>query len=339
MLRSSKLSFPLLLIIGISCSIIKDSDIASLDEFNKLKLTSFDIIENDGNVSTYHAALKYDSVQNFTTLSAFGSYHITRLVAYSLPSLGGRKLQVLGNNITGQNYSNTIRVYYRSDGKPYRLEILAGAKDSVVAFYRFLYYSSGQLASLTTNINPIDDKPSILHTKDTLFYSSTSTSSSANNLSGITRRAGSGPVAFSIQYANCTNCGGSGINQFSPTGANGQDSYQIQSGSNCNNEGGAAYSCGTLQYNIQNPNGPYPQVQIQVLQSLGKTSEIDLTDLYNRGDFYYFHPLMILKDVIPQGDAFLWIYACDWWKYYSTNGTNQNNNSNFGATVRLNYGK
>lgn len=338
MLRLSKLSFPLVLIIGISCSIIKDSDVSSLDQFNKLKLTSFDIVENDGNISDYHASLKYDSVENFDTQSKFGNYHITRLVGYSLPTLGGRKLQILGNNISGQNYSNTIRIYYRSDGKPYRLEIFAGAKDSVVAYYRFLYYSSGQLASLTTDINPIDDKPSILHTKDTLFYSSTSTSSTANNLTGVTRRAGSGPVPFSIQYSNCTSCGGSGIVSFSATGSVGLDSYQIQSGSNCNNEGGNSYGCGSLQYQIQNPNGPYPQVQIQVLQSLGKTSEIDLTDLYNRGDFYYFHPLMILKDVIPQGDVFLWIYACDWWKY-STAGTSTQNNSNFGATVRLNYGK
>lgn len=337
MLRTNKFAFPLLLTIGMSCSIIKDSDVTSLDQFNKLKLTSFDIVENDGNVSTYHASLKYDSVENFNTLSRFGNYHITRLVGYSLPWLGGRKLQMLGNNIPGQNYSNTVRVYYRSDGKPYRLEIHAGSKDSVVAYYRFLYYSSGQLASLTTDINPIDSKPSILHTKDTLFYSSTSTSSSANNLTGITRRAGSGPVSFSIQYASCTSCGGSGIVSFSPTGNIGQDSYQFQNGG-CNNDNNDPYACGSLTYQVQNPTGAYPQVQIQVYQSLGKTSEIDLTDYYNRGDFYYFHPLMILKDVIPQGDAFLWIYACDWWKYSLAGTTNQNNN-NYGATVRLNYGE
>jgi len=337
MLRQSKLGFPLLLIIGISCSIIKDTDVTTIDQFNKLKLTSFDIVENDGNVSTYHASLKYDSVQNFNTDPRFGNYHITRLVGYSLPSLGGRKLQILGNNANGQNYSNTVRIYYRSDGKPYRLEIRAGAKDSVVSYYRFLYYSTGQLASLTTDINPIDDKPSTVHTKDTLFYSSTSTSSSSNNLTGMTRRAGSGPVAFHIDYSSCTSCGGSGLTQFSPTGStNNQDSYQLQSGNNCNNEGGSStYACGGLTYQLANGQA---QVHIQAFQSLGKTSEIDLTDYFNRGDFYYFHPLMILKDLIPQGDELLWIYACDWWKYSSASTTNQNN-TNFGATVRLNYGQ
>ena len=87
---------------------------------------------------------------------------------------------------------------------------------------------------------------------------------------------------------------------------------------------------------------------MQNQSTLGKTSQTTITDLrYGRGspnqcdcsrelDSYYLHPLMILRDVVPQGGTLLWVYAVDWWKP-GTAQVQLGNNFTKNDVVQLNF--
>lgn len=312
-----------ILLLVLSCTIIEDSDITSLAEYNKLSLKSIEINQETlaGN-STKLALLKYDSVQNFVDSNT--GARITRLQRFTLPSLGTLKMKLRSGTTTNTEFF----IYFKEDGLPYTFGIFAG--DSLVEHYSFRYNASNQLNKIRTRLNPIDGRPATLVTTDTLTYSP----SPEGKLVSMTRK-GVGSFTFQFGTYNSEQT----LSSMTFLGQN----YNIYTG-NCSN-GFSSNVCGQLYKPVGN--GGYT-VHNEIQLTLGKTTQTTITDqrLSNSGcdcqrelDTYYLHPLMILRYYFPQGGMLLWIYTVDWWKPGTAQLSAQKLNKNDVVKLNFNYGQ
>jgi|GEM_PF-3078969 len=323
----------ILLLAFISCTIIKDSDITSLAELNALSLKSFEIVQNSqvGNSSSL-AILKYDSVVN--RISGGTGAHVSRVVGFSLPALGNQKIWLRG----ASNTSTEVTIGYKDNGMPNAFVVYQG--DSVVQAYKFFYNTSNQLIKFVTFIDSVDNKPPLLRIRDSIIYKGETYPSQ------IIRKSSNPSLAGTFKMFGCTGCSGASssvsgagfyFNQFGQQ--LNQQTYNLNYYSNCNNSGDAyPYSCGSVNNTSSingggGPNGSQPNVTFQNNFTFNKTLETILTSGSNT-DRYYFHPIMILKDVVPQGSFYFWFYSIDWFKTDATT----NNNSDM-VKINFNYGQ
>lgn len=326
MLRLKNLGVLLSILIVISCTIVKDSDITSLDEFKKLTLKSFEIDQALATgSSSIVATWKYDSTLNI--VSKISGYHITLLRGFSLPALGTKKVQFR----SGVNTKTELKIYYRDDGLPITFFVLAG--DSLVEFYRFYYNAAKQLAKVTTDIDPIDNKPQTLHFKDSIYYPSASTTTVSAYPSSITRNSPLDPSqAGTFTFSGCNQCSTSAMTQFNSSQGY---MYNFYSG-DCHNGNSSVYPyvCGGVYKNSTNGGGNNgePQVKFQSSVTFNRTLKTVFTSAKTT-DIIYFHPLMLLGDKINQGGLFFWFYSIDWFRNDGTSFANSDQ-----ITITYNYG-
>jgi len=323
-------SFSVLLMVLFSCTIVKDSDITSIAQLNSLSLKSFGIVQNSqtGNSSAL-VSLKYDSAVN--RISAGTGAHISRVKGFSLPALGNYKMKLK----SGINTATEIKIAYKDNGMLNACIIYQG--DSTVESYLFFYSTSNQLIKVSTTLNPIDGKAPTYKTVDQLTYAV------GDVYPSTITRSSTYDATLSGTYTVCQNCSGSGsssqsVNQLSFQQGQSQV-YQLSfnSGSgNCSSNGYYPYSCGSINKTNSNgggQNGNQNQLSFVNNFTFNKTIQTTLTSISNT-DTYYFHPILILKDVIPQGDFHFWFYSVDW---FQTNGSPFNNSDM--VKINFNYGK
>lgn len=305
-----------------SCSIIQEGDITSPDQLSDLKLTSFEIIQSTSNgSSTATAKLDYDSVQNFIDPNT--GTKITRKVEYTLAALGNLKMKFRSGATTGTR----IYVYYTDTKKVYTLGVIQ--QDSVVELYRFRYSSSGQLNKIVTFIDPIN-KPLTVATNDTLIYA-------GNTIKKLTRRYSGSSTSIDITY--------------NTSGSNAQDTYVsiLSNGynNNCSNNNSSGGDCSNYSNTQgQNTGGVGPEITISAAELLDKLSQLNLQDrrvgftnqsntFHRELDTFYFHPTMLLRNQLSQGNHLLVIYMMDWWSLGAMTATSNFSRDDY---VTLNYG-
>src|SRR5258706_2669000 len=329
MLRfKSQAAVGILLLVLISCTIIKDSDITSRSQLDALTLTSFEIVQNSlaGNSSVL-ATLLYDSSVN--RISSGTGAHVKKVKGFSLPALGKYKMTLK----SGTNAQTDIVIGYRDNGTPNAFVIYKG--DSVVEMYKFYYNSSNQLVKLVANINPVDDKPMLLHIKDTLIYPT----GPSNYPSSIIRNSSDATLAGT--YTVCQSCGSGSsssqiINMITFDQSNQVYQINFNSGNHCDSNNYYPYPCGGVTKSNNTggggSNGNQNQLSFQNSFTFDKTIQTFLTSESNT-DTYYFHPIMLLKDVVPQGSFYFWFYSVDW---FNTTGVISNNSDM--VKINFNYG-
>src|SRR6185436_8633159 len=113
--------------------------------------------------------------------------------------------------------------------------------------YRFRYNGARQVNRIITIIDPIDNKPPLVFTRDTLVYGSVP----GNSTSGITKltRKGTGsPVDFDVLYQ--THEQTRYVVQFKRTGSQSNESFQ-QTGEGNQCPDGGSQACGEYQWQVQ----------------------------------------------------------------------------------------
>ena len=326
MLRfKSQAAVAILLLVLISCTIIKDSDLTSKSQLDKLTLKSFEIVQNSqvGNSSAL-AVLKYDSVVN--RISAGTGAHVSKVKGFALPVVGNYKMKLK----SGTTAATEIAIGYKDNGKPNAFAIYKG--DSAVEIYKFFYNSSDQLIKFVVDIDPVDNLPELLHIKDTIIYP-------VGNVypSSIIRKSSDPTLVGTFTMQTCNNCSGSSNQSISPIVFN--QAYQINfnPGGDCNSNGDSyIYSCGGVTRASTSggggsQNGNQNQLSFVNNFTFNKTIQTTLTSASNT-DIYYFHPIMIVKDLIPEGSFYFWFYSVDW---FQTSG-NSSSNSDM-VKINLNY--
>jgi hypothetical protein len=324
-------SFGVLLLVLISCTIVKDSDITSVSQLNSLSLKSFEIVQNlQTGSSSALATLKYDSVAS--RISPPTGAHISRVKGFALPALGNHKMTLK----SGANAATVVKIEYRDNNTPDRFRIFQG--DSLLEDYKFFYNSNNQLIKLVVDFNPIDNKPNILHVEDDITYPV----APAIYPSTIVRKSSNATLTQSgtFTFQTCSNCGGSSAETINPVifSQGNQQLYQINfntGGNNCNSSNYYPYNCGGLSKSNSGggSNGNQNQLNFQHNFTFNKTLQTFLTSWSNT-DTYFFHPMMILRDVVPQGSLFFWFYSVDW--FVTSNNSFANNDK---VTINLNYAK
>jgi hypothetical protein len=302
---SSGFLFPTILLLVVSCTIIKDSDITTADELKKIKLKSIKIDQdtNSGKESTT-INLLYDSTVNIIDTNTGST--VVRKTGYAFPSLGNFKLKFRsGSTATLKSY-----VSYLAENKPYTFVLYEN--DSAIEIYRFRYDATGRLSKIITTINPVDNEPILIRTNDSLIYNSN------ENITSIIRRS---PDA-ALQTTITIGYGGSGtstsVSSISLSPNHGFSYEQMQG--DCPNNSNANICTG---YNIRPTSGSGSYSSYYTISTLTESNvlhELNLIDTKIQGgqisqreyDTYYFHPLMLLRNEVSNGDFLLIIYMIDW---------------------------
>lgn len=283
----------------ISCTIIEDTDITSAEQLGELKLQSLEILqETKGGNQKTTLTQKYDSIVDIIDTST--GARITRKVGYDLPSLGNFKMKLRSASST----NTTVTISFKDDTQPYTFRIYQG--DSVIELYRFRYDASNRLNMITTLINPIDNKPPLFQTTDLLSYAGDNVTSLIRTSPDPTKSA-----TINIQYGGSGN--GLSVSSFNYLGVNyGQLQGNCPNGSSANDCTG--YLVGPIQLQ-----GIYSSYTISTNHESDILNQIRLEDSKINGgsggrdyDTYYFHPLMMIRDQLNQGNFLLVIYALDW---------------------------
>jgi hypothetical protein len=309
----------------ISCSIVKDSDITSIAQLNTLTLKSFEIVQNaqTGNSSAL-ATLLYDSAVN--RISGGTGAHVSRVKAFALPALGNYKMKLK----SGTTSSTTVIIAYKDNGFPNALVVYQG--DSAVEKNFFFYNTTNQLIRFVENIDPVDNLPPLLHIRDEISYLT-----NAVYPQTITRYSTDASLAGT--FTVCQNCSnGSSSNAPTQVSFQGQTQYQVNfnNSGNCSNNNFYPYPCGGINRTNSNGGGQTGNGnQLTVINNFtfDKTIQTQLTSESNV-DSYYFHAIMIVKDVVPHGDFFFWFYSVDW--FQTGNAPLQNDDM---VKINFNYGQ
>ncbi len=316
-------AFGVLLLLVFSCTIVKDSDITSLAQLNNLSLTSFEIDQNvKAGTSTAVGTLLYDSVVN--RISTGTGAHVSRVKGFSFPALGNYKMKLR----SGTNASTEMTIGYRDNGLLNTFVIYQG--DSAVEIYKFFYNTSNQLIQVVTDLNPVDNKPEMLHLKDSIIYPLAGSAYPSQ----IFRHS---PIDVTLAgtYTVCQNCSTGSSSQaiyqigFQQSQSNQGQTYQLNfnsGGDGCNSGDYYPYACGGITKINTTGNGGSNtgQNQLSFVNNFTFNTTIQTTfTSASTSDTFYFHPLLILKDVILNGDFYFWFYSIDWFQA-STNSFSNN---------------
>ncbi|HWA35174.1 MAG TPA: hypothetical protein VG737_13635 [Cyclobacteriaceae bacterium] len=323
---------PAFMALAFSCTIIQDSDIKSAADISNLKLVNITISQAtlNGQLGTGIMPL-IDKTVSISTPQGM----ITRYVEMGAPSFPTNSKMKYRASVPD---NAKLYIYYFSTGKPstlgiYKENIVNGkVKDSTFyEIYRFRYDANGRVNKFTTFLDPISSATS----NDTLIYT-------GNRVTTVNRKAGTQATTVTVQYQDAA------VNNInvSPTGSQTITKNIYFGGSSCSTCVSESYS--SLGYNQtgqgQNNGGGNNQASLTItLNSLvGKPQSLILDNELNLGyapDTYYFHPLMILNGLVPQGNALLHIYMIDWWKLgASLSGSSTSNNPKERVNFTFNYG-
>lgn len=291
-----------------SCTIVQDSDITDPAAFEKFKLKNFSITQDTHNgKKTTTATLLYDSAVNVKD-PATGSI-VVRKMMYNFPNPGNLKVRMR----SGSSAELKLTCSYLSGNKPYTVVLYQN--DSAVEIYRFRYNNGGNLNRIVTTINPVDNKPFIYHTNDTLIYTG------SGIVTKILRRSpdASAAATINIEY------GGAGDYMSISNFQYQYFHYQQMQGDCPNNSEFNACTGYAIQFTgvggtggTGGNNSSYYTISTRVESDL--LHQLNLADTKIQGgqtsqrdyDTYYFHPLMFLRNQMNQGNFLFVIYTMDW---------------------------
>lgn len=285
-----------------SCTIIEDADITDAAEFEKIKLKSIVLNQdtNKGKKST-NITLLYDSAVSVVDPGT-GSV-VVRKMMFNFQNPGNLKVKLS----SGSTAELQLYISYLSGNKPYTTILYA--KDSAIEIYRFRYNTAGKVDRIITTINPVDNKPFVRHTRDSLIYT-------GSNVTSIIRMSPDAALMANIAIGY----GGSGSTQSVSNFTYGAFNYNQING-NCPDDSDPNACTGyKIQFTGTGNGSDASYYTIKVSDDNNTISQLYLEDAKIQGgqisgrdyDTYYFHPLMILRDQVPQGQYLLVIYAIDW---------------------------
>lgn len=292
----------LIILLLFSCTIIKDGDILTMDQFDNLHLQSIDIIQQKGGNSgpgipsdSKSVTATISKVDQINITSPFGN--ITRFVKIDFPTVSDLVFEFRSK----PNSAATLEQYFLSDGRPYSFEVLKSSAS--LELYKFGYDNTKRLNKLVFYLGKT------LISDDTLIYDNT-----GKNITRIVRRSPDPLKAgtITIQYVE----GGStnSIREFKP-------GFQIYSYSNAGTTGGCPSNsnsslspCAEFRRSDGTQTGNWPMKIVESLGITGNTKKLrEITFDGFSGTRYYFHPLMILTNDFPLGKELMTIYMMDWW--------------------------
>lgn len=299
LVRSASLFLLVLLTLGISCTIVEDTDIQNLDAFSKLKLKSFEINQINQNGES-----KVTKVG--TTFNGDG-----QLQQISWPLFNGDKFGFRSSTITGPV---TTSITYNSSGKVIVFDIKSG--NTSLEKYTFEYNAEGNLNKL---ISEGTFSGNVISTTDLIEYSSGKPSKI--NRTTTTTVGSNAAIEYNIMYNS--NDGSVFTFGMTPTTTNDGTTYEyIQTGvGDCPDNNSSHMTCNPYQLA-----GGSNQLTIRHSYTGDKIAALIIGESYNPGgktpDKYSFHPLMILRSVINQSEPLMIFYMIDWWtvKYQLTGG-------------------
>lgn len=269
-----------LLALGISCTIVEDSDVKSLSDLDKLELSSIEVVEN-----TQQSGTKV--IKLVPTINSSG-----KLQQVLFPSLTGKKFKFRSSSISG---SATGFVSYNSSGKVITFDIQAGGQSQEK--YSFEYNSSGNLFTVTSTGSFPGD---VAETKDSILYVSggidkiyrtTTLSSGGKSLVSVTSTAKSSFNNATIRFGQFEESNGDCPNNTKSSACTGY--FDFSTG------GGGSFS-----------------ITIRHLFTGARISTFmvgENTDGSKTPDVYAFHPVMLLRSEIPHSDDLMIYYMRDWW--------------------------
>ena len=305
---SRKLLFLTLITLTISCTIIQDSDMKGPGEFSKLKVKSFQIVQNL-NEGTFTTDLQI-------TLGGNG-----KLATINWPDLGSHKFR-FRTPISGAAVSILT---YNASG---HLTIFDTQVNSVsMERYTFDYDASGNLVQVVSEGN-------FGTATDVLTYT-------AGVLSNIKRTTNiSGPVTVINSIVTVDNYGALSLIESRNASGNLIDGYHLQStcGYTQDTTLGASYNAaiatGVNSLCLRN------KVSFDLPQSVSFTDGAISRNQQNGSsrdpDKYFFHPFMITQGYFKNDEALLAAYFRDSWKVGQTSNFNFKNDET--VTINKVYG-
>ncbi|GHM99611.1 hypothetical protein WSM22_11010 [Cytophagales bacterium WSM2-2] len=309
------------MLIGISCSIVKDSDVTSLDQLNQLKLTSIEIIQNLNGTSSpqsYKTAAT-DSIYATpaTTTIDFNqkvSGTITKMTSIAWPSFTKTKM-LFRSKITSTGI--VIKNYFYKNGVPRACQVYQN--NQLKEAYSFYYTSTWKLTDIRSRVYLSVPAADTIIYRDSLIYNS------SGYISSLIRHFPSplpakSPVTINFSYQTFSSNGGLSLGGNGPISYNGY-SYTFgncncpnSSGSTCSGcdvQVGNSYTSHYITQGLQVSN-IVNQFQIQDIKVTNGNNGCGGSGGPNDYDTYYFHPLMLLKGMFSHGDILFNIYSIDW---------------------------
>lgn len=296
LVRSASHFLLVLLTLGISCTIVEDSDIQNLDAFSKLKLKSFEINQINQNGQS-----KVTKVG--TTFNSDG-----QLQQISWPLFNGDKFGFRSSTITGPVTSS---ITYNSSGKVIVFDIKSA--NTSLEKYTFEYNADGNLSKL---ISEGTFPNNVIGTTDIIEYALGKPSKI--NRTTTTTAGPITPVNYNISY----NSSDGSVFSFGTNTLDPNHNEYIQTGGGDCPDGGNHKEC--------SPYGSGTGLMLTFWNEFNGTKQTALAfgESYNQGekapDKYAFHPLMILRTEINHSDALMIFYMIDWWTIRVQNSTGGN---------------
>jgi hypothetical protein len=314
MLSLRKFSAFLSLVTFVGCSIVKDSDVTSIDQLNSLKLRSIEIIQSLSSSPLSNTATIIDSAANSPVTIDFAKSIPGTIVNFQLikwPNVPTNSKLQFSSGVTS---GITLSISFYQNGLPRTTAVYQNGIP--VEVYKFLYNQNWQVTHLVTTDSIISASNTVYY-RDSLVYNSSGLVASLIRIYSKTSHTTLN-YAYS-QYGNNTNLGGSSVSY-------GSLNYFF---GNClcpGNSDGSCFGCSSNSTSGGgNTQSNYIIQQNQTLDLLSQLTieDVKITNGSNCGsgsgagtnyDTYYFHPLMILKNKFSHGDVLLNIYSIDWWK-------------------------
>ncbi len=325
-----------LLCLLFGCTIIQSSDITSLDQLNKLTVKSIDITENLSTQSLTATATLVDSIMNapvFIDINNTINGTVAKQTKITWPAVtSDSKLKFRSGVTTGIVIKNT----YYQNGMP-RHSFIYG-NNLLKEWYSFYYDINFNLTNVRSRIFA---SPDTAVYRDSLIYNTSGFQSWY--VSSIVRKSPYNPSkAGTINFT---------YSQYSPyVSLNGPVQYAgLQynpSNQNCPNGTSIDNCFGSSFIDNASPNSSSSYVinTSQVGNLLNLLSIADLKINNNGGaprnyDTYYFHPLMLMRNLFSHGNFLLTIYMIDWWQPGQPVSGPTNFTKNETVTFNFNYGQ
>ncbi|MBS1680582.1 MAG: hypothetical protein JST48_02625 [Bacteroidetes bacterium] len=338
MLRFKKLLTLGSLLMGLSCSIVKDSDVTSLDQLNQLKLSGIEIVQdlNTASPQTYSVNVTDSLYQTPVSVpidinnKINGS--VVKQTTLEWPVFSKTKM-IFRSKISSGGIE--IKNYFYTNGRPRSSTVYQNNK--LKEWYSFYYDINWKLTNIRSRVYTSIPSADTTIYKDSLIYNSSGYVASLVRKSPTTPSK-AGTLNLSYQTYSSNSAPALGGNPLSYSGYN-------YSYSNCNCPNGSSGNC--FGANLMANNGSFnARYIISSSQTSTIITQLQFEDIKNNGgncggsngsptdyDTYYFHPLMLLRGLFTHGDILLNIYAVDWWQP----GSPTNNNPNKNETVTFNF--
>ncbi|HTH56091.1 MAG TPA: hypothetical protein VL728_08585 [Cyclobacteriaceae bacterium] len=337
MVRSSKVGFPLLLIIGFSCSIIKDSDITSLSQLNQLRLSGIDVTQNLATTIVPTATIAVtDSIYKTpitTTIDLNNKINgtIVRQSIFTWPVFTKTKM-IFRSKISSTGI--VIRTSFYDNGNPRGTTV--SQNNQLKEWYSYLYNSQWRVTNVISRV----------FATDTTVYNDSLIYNTQGYVSTLLRRSKGAPlVTLNFQYQTYSS---NSLPQLGGSSSAVQyNGYNYNYGNcNCPSSSGNSCSGADLNTNSGQLNARYIITGAQTNSIL---TQLEIDDIKTGGgncgnsgntgayDTYYFHPLMINRGYFTHGDILLNIYSIDWWLPGAV--TTGGPTTNEGITFKFNYAR